>query len=363
MKVLHVVLTLDVGGLENFIASLVAEYSGCVESLIVCLETNGAVGEMMAGVRIIELNKNKGLRFSLAVAISQIAKINKIDIIHTHNQLAHLYGSLGGFLSRIPVVHTKHGRNAPHSLKKSFLSKISSMFTTKIVAVSSDAADVCKRIEYVSSTKIMTILNGIDTHRFTPGKSGYIVNELSIPQSVPLIGIVARLSIEKDHATLISACRLLKERGRSFCLVIIGDGPLRNTLKEKVNHLHLDEYIHFMGMRYDIPILMRDLDIFVLSSITEGISLTLLEAMSCSIPVVATEVGGNPEVVIDCETGYLVPARNPELLAEKIEDLLENLTLRNRMGQAGRERVIETFSLSRAADQYFSLYQEILNEL
>jgi len=363
INVLHVVLGLKIGGLEKFVLDLINQYSDDVQSIIVCLEDKGASGFAVDGIKMIELHKKAGLKLSVAFKIRQIVRKEKIDLIHTHNPSPHFYGALAGMLSWRPVIHTKHGRNYPSQKKKVLLNYISSLLTTHIVAVSKDAKNVCSQVEHIPSRKLMTILNGVDIDKFQPLQSYIIYQELGIASQIPLIGIVARLSPEKDHSTLIQACRLLKERLVLFHLVIVGDGALRADLENEVEQFDLIDEISFMGMRSDICTLVSNFDLFVLSSISEGISLTILEAMACAIPVVATDVGGNSEIVINGDTGFIVPSRTPELLADKIQFLLENPSLRERMGHFGRERVVTSFSMKKTASNYLSLYHEILSDL
>jgi glycosyltransferase involved in cell wall biosynthesis len=231
------------------------------------------------------------------------------------------------------------------------------LLTKKIIAVSQNAADVCRDVEKIPSTKVKVILNGIDTNMFCPAG-----NEAEKARGLVRIGIVARLSAEKDHQTLLNSCKLLVNQTNGFHLEIIGDGPLRDTLEMAVKSLGLDSFVSYSGMRHDVPELLRQLDIFVLSSTTEGISLTLLEAMATGLPVVATNVGGNPEVVIDGETGYLVPSQNPDEMARKLLLLINDEKLRCQMGEKGRARVIAQFSIKESASKYEELYRGVLNK-
>ena len=226
-----------------------------------------------------------------------------------------------------------------------------------MVGVSRDAALECIQDEKISSSKVLTILNGVDTERFSPGndKAGSKIR-LGIDGNVFVIGIVARLAQVKDHATLLEACRILVESGHEFRLLVVGDGPLRGQLEERTHFLGISKQVIFTGMREDITDLMRAMDIFCLSSLSEGISLTLLEAMACGLPIVATAVGGNPEVVVGGETGFLVKPGSPESLSERLAVLISNEQLRITMGQAGRDRVINHFSLQTCALAYQNLY-------
>lgn len=284
----------------------------------------------------------------------------RIDLIHTHNPSPHFYGALAGFLARIPVVHTKHGRNYPNKIKKVFLNRVAGYLTRKIIAVSGNAAEVCICVEKVSPDKVMVIHNGIDTGLYAPTTDSLPTSQKETQDSVCTIAIVARLSPEKDHAILLAACKLLRDRQILFRLIIIGDGPLRSKLEQSVREYGLTSRVEIAGMCNDVANQLRRLDIFVLCSTTEGISLTLLEAMATSIPVVATNVGGNPEVVVDGTTGFLVPAQNPELLADRLSLLIHDKQLRKIMGSAGRKRVEEHFDIRQTVRRYEELYQDVL---
>lgn len=359
LKVLHIVLGLQVGGLEKFVLDLTDSYQANVQSTILCLADPHAQYEIATNAEIIRWDKGAGFSLSWALKISRLVKKGQYDLIHTHNPSPHFYGSIAGLLTRVPVVHTKHGRNYPGSFKKVLLNRIASQLSQRIVAVSTDAADVCRQIEKIPASKVQTILNGVDVERFFPGSQGTLRDELQIGDHIPLLGIVARLSSEKNHRLLLDTCQILKSNGSLFHLAIIGDGPLREDLEQGVITRNLEGSVTFLGMRQDIPKLVRAFDVFVLSSRTEGVSLTLLEAMSCCVPVVATDVGGNPEVVVDGVTGFIVP-QDAKALAQKIKVFIQDAGLREMMGKAGRERVLAKFTLIKAAELYLDLYNSVV---
>jgi len=356
-RILHIVLGLQVGGLEKFVLDLIEKYPPDFKSFIVCLEEKGELGRHYDHLEIVELKKEPGIRLKIIQQLVALTKKLNIDIIHTHNPGPHFYGSIAGFLTRRPVIHTKHGRNYPADNKKVWLNRISTLMSKKIVAVSQNAADVCLDVEKIPSSKVMVILNGIDTNQFCPAEIGP-----EEARSMVRIGIVARLSAEKDHQTLLNACKLLLAQTTAFHLEIIGDGVLKTQLEEMVKCLGLDSYVSFSGMRHDVPELLRQLDVFVLSSISEGISLTLLEAMATALPVVATDVGGNPEVVVDGETGYIVPPQNPEEMARKLLMLINDEYQRRQMGEKGRARVLARFSIIETTRKYEELYCSVLGK-
>jgi len=357
IKVLHIVLGLQVGGLEKFVLDLLDKYPPDIKPIIICLEGKGELGHQYDHLEILELQKVPGISLKVIRQLVSLIKLHKIDIVHTHNPAPHFYGAMAGLLTGRPVIHTKHGRNYPTELKKVWLNKISSFLTNKIVAVSQNAADVCLEVEKIPSVKVTVILNGVDTNLFCASGDNNRKN-----QEVVHMGIVARLSAEKDHQTLLAACKILTKMTTDFCLEIIGDGPLRSALEASVKDLNLEKYVSFSGMRHDVAMLLRNLDVFVLSSTTEGISLTLLEAMATELPVVATNVGGNPEVVIDGETGFIVPPQNPVEMANKLFQLIDDENLRRQMGKKGRLRVVENFSITETARQYEELYSSVLSK-
>lgn len=298
---------------------------------------------------------------SVSWDIAKIVREKKIDIIHTHNEKAQLYGGIAGLIARVPVVHTKHGKNETN-WRTMLRNNTSARLCRKVVGVSRDAALECIQDEKISSSKVLTILNGVDTERFSPcNDKARSKNCLDIDGNVFVIGIVARLARVKDHATLLEACRILVESGHEFRLLVVGDGPLRVQLEERTQFLGISKQVIFTGTREDITDLMRAMDIFCLSSLSEGISLTLLEAMACGLPIVATAVGGNPEVVIGGKTGFLVEPSSPSLLSEKLAALISCEHLRAKMGQAGRERVINHFSLKTCALAYQNLYNCVMD--
>lgn len=275
-------------------------------------------------------------------------------MIHTHNVGPHLVGALAGFSLGLPVIHTKHGRNNPDSKKERWFSRIASLATQYTVGVSQDAAKLCCKDNLKGQGKVKVVLNGVDTIRFRPPVGGR-----SNLGSVK-IGIVARVAKVKNHANLLRAFKILLDRGLCVELMVVGDGPLLAETVKEARNLDIDGAIRFLGARMDIPDLLHEMDIFVLPSFSEGISLTLLEAMACELPVVATDVGGNGEVVLDGDTGYVVPSDDSYALAEALARLVGCQELRERLGRAGRQRIVEYFSMERTARQYLDLYRPIL---
>lgn len=357
--VLHVVISLKTGGLERFVIDLIKANINDFDQCVVCLEMAGELSKLCQA-DIISLNMLPGLHLGIAWDLAKIIKKKKVDVIHTHNEKAQLYGGLAGLLTNVPVVHTKHGKN-DLDWRAIVRNNITARLCCKLVAVSRDAAQECINDEKIPSVKVLTILNGVDTDQYFQSKDRVESKRLlGFGEGTLVVGIVARLAQVKDHATLFKACRILFESDLNFKLMVVGDGPLRGNLEELADTLGICSRVIFTGMREDIAELMQAMDVFVLSSISEGISLTLLEAMACCLPVVATHVGGNPEVVEDGVTGFLVPAQQPELLADKLRILITESELRLKMGVAGRQRIVNFFSLSTTAAKYSDMYFTLL---
>jgi len=361
INILHIVLSLNIGGLETFVIDLVRKGSNATKGNVVCLESLGLLGESIDDIVIFSLGKTPGIQLECIAKIRTIIERYNIDLIHTHNEGAHFYGAIAGFFSRVPVVHTRHGIHDPGDIKLKMLEWFSSLLSKKVIGVSRDISNLYIEKIKIPRSKVTTILNGVDHELFVnrAGNRELIFKTGSLSEVI-LIGIVARLALVKDHKTLFAACRIVAESHKNFRLVVIGDGPEMDNLMEFSQQQGLSEIIIFTGARRDITDLLNCLDVFALSSLSEGVSMTLLEAMACELPVVATHVGGNPEVVVDGETGFLVPPANPTAFAEKLLFLMNSIGLRKKMGLAGRMQVLENYSIQKSICEYEKCYRQVL---
>jgi glycosyltransferase involved in cell wall biosynthesis len=222
---------------------------------------------------------------------------------------------------------------------------------------------LAKKIGRLES-KIKAVMNGVDLQRFSNHlPRGKIRNSLGISSHSIVIGTVGRFEPVKDQATFLRAMAiLLKTYSNNIKAILVGDGPLREDLHAVTSKLKINEHVTFLGKRDDIPDLLRVMDIFVLPSISEGISNTILEAMASALPVVATDVGGTPEIVENGVTGLLVPKENPEIMARSLLELIEDQEKRKTMGQQGRKNAEKYFSIERMVDTYESLYISLLRK-
>ena len=354
VHVCHVSMYLKTGGLERLLVEFARRHDADRYRLsFVALQDLGRPAEEIRNlgcdVHTIDLAKT-GKPKSL-LALRKLFAEEQVEIVHTHNTYAHFYGAISGNSAGCPViVNTQHGRGCGDSWKARTQFILANRLTDCIAGVSRDAAALCRGQDRLSANKTIALWNGIDLGRFS----------FHGPVSSPTLIAVARLSPEKDFPTLLRAVAMARCQVEGLKLMIVGDGAERPMLEQLARDLHLDGSVEFLGERRDVPDLLRRAGLFVSSSKTEGISLTLLEAMAVGLPVLATRVGGNAEVVDDGVTGRLVPAESPQCLSAAIVRLCGERDLWSGMGQLGRQRVETNFDVNRMVSDYEGLYRELL---
>jgi sugar transferase (PEP-CTERM/EpsH1 system associated) len=368
-RLMHVVLNLRVGGLERVVVDLVRSLDRTRYRVeVCCLDEGGDLQREIEslGVPVTVLGMSQVGGGVVLDRLVGLMRAGGIEVVNTHNVLAHKFGALAARCAGVPVVvHTKHGRNfvgRPFEHPKiQVYGHLLSWITDRIVAVSDDARDVCRRYELVPPWKLVTIPNGVDVRRFEVAVDRpALLLELGIPADARIVGNVARFVPEKDQATLVRAlARVLAAMPQAF-LLLVGDGPLMDAAARLAQDLGVADRVRLAGRRRDIPPILKLLDVFALSSITEGTSISLLEAMAAGVPVVATAVGGNPALVTHGVTGLLCPSRDPEALAARILEVLRDPARSGALAAAGKARVADAFSVERAAAAYAGLYEDLL---
>lgn len=351
-RLVHLSRGLDVGGQEKLLLEFARRLPrDRYEQIFVSLTERGSLAPLLTnlGCRVLALQQAEGLRPGTILALTRLLVRLRPAIVHTHDDKPLLYGLPAARLAGVPrLIHTHHHGRLPHiTSRQERLVAWAGRWTDRFVCVSRDAAAYLAELG-VPRSRLLTLWNGIDLEQFPfagPRASGPAV-------------VVARLSPEKDLDTLLRAVPLLAGRCPDFTLEIAGDGPLRSTLEERSRTLGIAGKVRFLGEVRDVAALLERARLFVLPSRTEGISLTLLEAMARGLPVATTAVGGNPEVVADGETGLLVPPADPTLLGEALARLWHDVELRRRFGAAGRQRVERHFDIRKVARRYEDLYDE-----
>jgi len=363
LNVLHLVLNLDVGGLENGVINLVNGLNpDKFRSIIVCIKRSGELGKRISNpsVKIYEMKYYGGFDLKTPLRLAKIIRSEQIDVVHTRNLKAYYFGFMAAKFSGFrAIVHSEHGRDYPFSPKKMLMQRIFSWFTQALVALSEDLKQCLVKYVHISPAKVAVIVNGVDTARFDPSKESAIRQQLGLSKEAIVIGAVGRLVTVKNLPELLNAVTKTQKKYDDVHLLIIGDGPLKSELEQYAEHLDLPENFHFLGSRNDIPELFNSMDIYTLTSFNEGISNTLLEAMSSALPVVASAVGGNPEIVADFKTGLLYKSGDEDDLVEKISILIDEPEKRYQLGKNARKYVMENRSIHSMINNYQQLYQSV----
>ncbi|WP_417390372.1 glycosyltransferase [Gimesia sp.] len=355
LRVCHLSLTLCTGGLERLLVDFARFHDRQrFELEFIVLGETGAPAEeiQQMGCPVIQFPLTARGKLAKIRQLSDFLNQRDYDLLHTHNAYPHFYGSLAAYRSRIPVtVQSRHGRRFGETFSERMQFAIASRFSDRVVPVSDDTGLRCKKIGWLDDSKVTRIWNGIDVDRFV----------FTGPADKLTAITVSRLSPEKDLGTMLHAVKQVVQQIPQFRLLIVGEGPERERLEQIAGELHLTSHVEFLGERKDIPHLLSQAGFYVSSSLTEGISLTLLEAMSVGLPVVATQVGGNPEIVQQPETGSLVPAANPALLASALVQMCQNQSQWAEIGRRARQRVEQSFNIRTMIKDYEKLYLDILN--
>ena len=364
ITVVHVVLSLEIGGMESVITNIARNIDKDLFRLVViCVNKIGPLGRELQkeGIKVTLCEKMVSkISFLYPKALVQAIKNERADIVHSHSGCWHKAAIAGKYSKVKGIIHTEHGRLVPDYMTLIILDRIVSRITNIVVPVSIDLKNYLENVVKIQQNKLILIENGIDTRIFLPKhKSENLLEEFNMPKDSFVIGNIARLAPVKDHKTLLRAIKITKSTYPTIKLLIIGDGPERKNIQQIIKNLDLSDNVQLLGFRRDIRDLLSIMDIFVLSSISEGTSMTVLEAMAMGKPVIATDVGGNSKLVIYGVTGFLVPAKNVGAMAEKITLLLANPPLAKAMGGKGRDNVIKHFSVQEMTRQYEQLYHEL----
>lgn len=377
--VLHVVYRFDTGGLENGVVNLINHMEeGAYRHAVMALTevTDFAKRIQRPDVEFISLRKPPGQGLPHYAAWRRELLRLKPEIVHTRNLGAlemQVPAALAGVKARI---HGEHGRDMsdPHGTvrKYQWVRRAYSPFVHRYIALSQDLANYLTGPVGIGNNRVSQVYNGVDNSRFGPvaGEGGGLQAHPDPIAGCPfnpaqhlIIGTVGRLQAEKDQVTLVRAfAQALHQRPElrpMLRLAVVGDGPLRAAVEAEVAALGVQSEVWLAGTRSDVPTVLRGLHAFALPSRAEGISNTILEAMATGLPVLATAVGGNPELVVQGQTGLLVPAGDPTAMAAALLDLCD-AQRRAAMGRAGRQRVEAQFSLQAMVGRYQAIYDEML---
>ncbi len=368
----HIVYCFDTGGLENGIVNLINHmpadtYRHAVISLTDITDFRDRI--CVKDVEFIALHKPPGHGFKIYPALFRVLKTLRPAIVHTRN-LAALEVQVPAFLAGCACrIHGEHGRDVEDldgsSIKYQRLRRFYRPFVQRYVALSKDLAEYLVKKVHVDASRVTQIYNGVDTSRFAAnGLDTAVANTPFSNSQNWVVGSVGRMQAVKDHVTLVKAfiraLEILPALEHDMRLVIIGDGPTRAVCSALLSEAGYSDLAWLPGAKSQVAEIMRSFDCFVLSSLAEGISNTILEAMATALPVLATDVGGNADLVSNGETGLLVAAADVEAMANSLVQMYCDRPTTRKMGLAGRARVERDFSLQAMVGRYQSLYDEML---
>jgi len=364
--VCHIVYRLDVGGLENGLVNLINRMpANKYRHAIVALTeiTDFAKRIQVPGVATYSLHKRSGKDIACYGRLYRLLRRLRPDLVHTRN-LGTLDGQVVAWAARVPVrVHGEHGWDVydPQGREPRYvrLRRLVNPVVHNYIALSGEIEAWLANYIGVGSRKVTRICNGVDPQRFMPGSGA------ADPDTIT-IGTVTRFSEIKDPLAVVEAFIRLRNRvsGQSsrLRLLMVGDGPLRGAVEARICEAGITADVELAGNQTDVVPYLQRMDVFALGSRREGISNTILEAMACGLPVVATLTGGNPELVDEATTGRLVPPGDTEAMATALADLVLGPCVRRQASTAARRRVVEQFSMDAMAERYLELYDRLLEQ-
>jgi glycosyltransferase involved in cell wall biosynthesis len=363
LHICHAVLRLDVGGLERIVLELVREARRDGHRVsVLCLERPGTLAGVAEGLgaRVVSAGKPLGFRPGVVPRIANLLRGLRPDVVHTHQIGALLYTGPAARRGRVPVVvHTEHGKHYAGRLRMRLVGRLAARSARRVFAVSADILREMRDCRIATPGKLVHVPNGVDVVRFDLAEDATdLRQEFGLPVGVPVIGTVGRLTgLKRQDVLLRGFARLQHPTAR---LLIVGDGPAREELVSLAANLGVTDRVVFAGYRDRPERTLATMDVFALTSDSEGMPLSILEAGAAGRPVVASRVGGVPELVAHGRTGLLFPAGDDAALAGCLDRLLRDRPLAETLGEAGRALVRERYDTRVMADVYLRHYQDLL---
>jgi glycosyltransferase involved in cell wall biosynthesis len=363
-QVLH---SLNVGGAEVLAARLARRLRGTYRFLFACLDGLGPLGEELRdeGFPVRVMDRRPGIDWRCSRRLADLLRRERVDLVHAHQYTPFYYGITARlFCRRPPILFTEHGRWYPDypRRKRMFANRLLIERRDRIVGVGQSVRQALIRNEGIPTGRVEVIYNGVDLSTFAENLDDRTNARRAMgvgPEDFVILQ-VARLDALKDHPTAIRTMERVARSHPDARLVLVGEGPEEETIRTEVHRRGLDSRVIFLGLRSDVARLLPAADLFLLTSVSEGIPVTLIEAMGAARPVVATRVGGVGEVVDDGITGLLSPDGDDAGLSEQILRLAGDPAERERMGRSGLERARAMFTEEQMHEGYLRLYEEML---
>jgi glycosyltransferase involved in cell wall biosynthesis len=356
--VMHV---MQVAGAEVLVTQIIEQLAERIEATVFCLDGLGELGQKLldAGTPVIVLNRKPGLDRDVAKRLAKEVKSRQIEVLHAHQYTPFFYSALSRMLhrSKAKILFTEHGRHYPDvvSAKRRMANRLVLQRYADISTACCDfSAKALREIE--GFPKAITLPNGVDLRglpkRGSQAETDQLREKLGMQTGIPYAACIARFHPVKDHETLIRGWRVVNRAFPIAKLLLVGDGECREACEDLCRELGLQDAIEFWGIRHDVPEILRAIDVFSLTSVSEAASLTLLEAMASGCPAVLTDVGGNAEHVTHGVEGLLAPRSDSQAIGEQLIELLSSPNHCEVMGAAARKRVEHDFDLNGVIEQY-----------
>ncbi len=360
MKILYIITKSDLGGAQANVYDLIANFSKDHE-VHLATGNNGPLTEDVTALGVtvhILPNLTRNIQLfgdynAVKKGISLIQQI-KPDIIHAHSSKAGVVARVAGWICKVPVVFTAHGwgftPGTPNKRRMVALiaEKLLASLTTKLICVSENDRQLALSLGVGNKNSLKVVRYGINNIPVTSANPS---------QQPPRLIMVARFNEQKDQTTLLKAIAQLKDN--SIHLDLVGSGPSLESCKALAKSLGIENQVSFLGDRRDVPDLLAQSQIFILSTHYEGLPISILEAMRAGLPVVATSVNGIPEEVVDGKTGFLAPRQDVQALADALHTLINSPEIRQQMGKAGREKFEQEFTVERMITETREIYEAI----
>lgn len=365
-RVVHIIDRLPPDGAERLLVDVLKNRSDKFNFTVICLVEGGSLVKELEEIGVPVIIMGKCSKYDIKILFKLILLLRKIKpiVVHTHLFTADTWGRVAAFLSHVPcIINTVHSTNTWKGAIHRIIDQILSLVSNKIIACSDEVAVVLKKSFKISNNKIIVISNGIDLNRFE------IINSIKINEidkfsnDILKIAIIGRLHPAKGHFDLVKAITILSKTYSNFHVFLIGEGELKESINSECNINNINGLVSFLGQRSDIPQILSKIDIFVMPSHWEGLPMALLEAMAMSKAIVATKVGGIPDVIKDGENGLLINKSDYKELASKIEQLLLNKELRLKLGNEAKNTILKYYTAKNVSFQYENLYKNIVGNL